>query len=341
VYIVPAISAGMAQIQRIVDIITLSMMDDEGKLRVLDEFKEKNPECEMGVEEFVLSRLDDIIVGLMKRGVSIGNRAAFPKASNVRKVQVERCLAYFKELEKVEVGVFPRLSPSLKATQVSAIIKGFVGEGKSYVSNRRDLDKQLFKDFYSSSPANALLNPVRKEVQEKRDRQLTMIDTNDVVLVVKVEGGEEKEFQLMKGSEKTDLATFASTKSNGTRYLDIRSIKLCTEREGNRKSVFRDFWNRPLEYNLASDAGVNPLVNQSTIEYLPGFVTVYKVGDEYDISIPVSERLNITDPKTESAYDLITNLQYSELGYTICPSTDLVQYSSRAWCSRNTQRKSS
>jgi hypothetical protein len=225
------------------------------------------------------------------------------------------------------------LSPSLKATQVSAIIKGFVGEGKSYVSNRRDLDKQLHKDFYSSSPANALLNPVRKEVQEKRDRQLTMIDTNDVVLVVRVEGGEEKEFQLMKNDVKTDLAKFASTKGNGTRYLDIRRIKLCTEREGNRKGLFRDFWNRPLEYNLASDAGVNSMVNASCIEYLPGYVRIYKVGDDFDVSIPVSERLNITDPKTDSAYDLITNLQYSELGCTICPSTDLVQYSSRAWCS--------
>jgi hypothetical protein len=295
VFAVPATSAGLAQVEGIVSFTSYLMSDEESQQTSLDNHVDSNPQCEFDLHEFSLSKIDDIMFGFASFGISINNPKAFPKGSNIRKEQVERCLAHIKTLEKVDVGIFNRLSQSLKATQVALLVKLFIGEQKSYISNRRDLDKQLFKDCFSSSTNNALINPFRRGVMAAIDKEIVVFDTDDVVLCVETGDGEIKEVQLRVGHDKTDLAEYARTKGNGTKYLDVKCVKICIKRKG-KTGVFEVFWNRAFECNFANSNIANPLVNPDAVRYAAGFVSVHLVNGEYSIMIPVTEHLIITAP---------------------------------------------
>jgi hypothetical protein len=224
VYVVPAISAGNAQIVGILDLVHSVMMSEEDLQEQVEKKREDNPD--ITEELLLLTKVDDIIGGFSSLGVSIGNKAAFAKGANIKKVQLERALIYLSSLQTTQVGIFSLISPNLKATQVIEVVsQRFVGEIKSYISNRYDLAKLLIKSCYSSDSSNALLNPIRKEGKRKN---ILYMDTNDVFLVVETDGGVRQDVQLSCSSIKTDLSVFSRTKSNGTVYLDIKAVKLIT-----------------------------------------------------------------------------------------------------------------
>jgi hypothetical protein len=302
VFVVPAVSAGVAQLESIVEFTTFVMSDEGDQIQSLESHLEKNEDCEFNLEEFNLSKVDDIIHGFSSFGVSINNSTAFPKGSNVRKVQVERALAHMISLQSNEVGILNNIAKTLKATQTQHITKLFVGEQKSYVSNRRDLDKQLFREFYSPDLNNALLNPMRRSVIVEKDKKMFWIEPVDVVLSVEMEDGEMKEVQLKTGSVKADLATFSRTKDNGSKYVDVKGVKLCTGRDEARKGNYEVFFDHRLEVNLANSNVANPLVNPDGMVYHAGFVSICLVNSKYEINIPVKEHLAISTPRAESVY---------------------------------------
>jgi hypothetical protein len=306
VFVVPAISSGLQQIQLIMEFTSFLMKSEDDKQSLLDNHFEKNPECLFDIEEFVKSKIDDILGGFSSLGVSIGNATAFPKGSNVKKVEVERSLLHVKSLEQSNVGIFSRLAPSLKATQVAEVVKRFSGTVKSYISNRRDINKLLFQKCFSSDSRNALFNPFRVSVMAEINQHMLYIDPVDVLLCVEMEDGVIKDVELLKNGVKPDLSLFSRTKENGTKYLDIKRVKICTKRTNNRNSTFADFWNRPFEYNLANESALNPLLNPDAVVYNAGFVSVRKVGSEYALDIPITAHLTITAPKTDSRYEIST-----------------------------------
>jgi len=302
VFVVPAVNAGLSQLEGIVDLTTFLMSDGDDQEQALEAHLEKNIECEFDINEFCLSKVDDIIQGFSSFGVSIDNPSAFPKGSNVRKVQVERSLVHISTLGSNKVGIMNIIGKNLKASQIQHLIKVFVGQQKSYVSNRRNLDKQLIRNFFSPNPSYALLNPYRSSVLSDRDNRILWVETVDVILCVKMDDETVREFQLKKNEVKANLAEYARTKSNGARYLDVKAVKLCTLRKSKKEAVYEVFWSRSFEINLGNTRCQNPLVNTEKIRYSAGFVSVRLVRGEYEIKIPVTEHLLISEPKNESAY---------------------------------------
>jgi hypothetical protein len=257
----------------------------ESKVRAFNSGKD----VPSSVDDYLSTQIDSISSSSYSFAISVSGSKIVGHSIPV--AEINACVSFYQHFKTWEGGDFyHRFVPSLKSTQILALIGESSGDVTAHISLHRPLSKLYYKN-YGGERDDPFFAPFKLSVLDTIDRHSCVFDPSKIELSILRQDARHL-VRLMSKSVKEELSRHASVK-NGHRFLDIKSITVYDG--GNIPHTI----TCNTQYQFPTQSKVSPIVDANSMEFYGAITRIRLDGGTYIAEVPVSEHLVLSEPHAD------------------------------------------